>query len=110
MRIKCRCGSLLLVIRSERQKRATFLSCPCTNYECRLSFVTTLGFKHSIFFQNVDLPDAYGLGHRIYCGCNSLAVIYKTLEATLGLARGASTNTRSSWIFDSSVWCSTFYV
>lgn len=83
MRVDCQCGSQAVVSRSEpdeRNPKSAELYCSCRKPECGHSFVSTLGFKHSL---NLPVGASHHLGAvvhgtRIYCGCGERAIIQKT--------------------------------
>ena len=84
MRVYCQCGERAIVNRSiSIDADCADLSCSCSNPECGHSFVSALGYKHSLQPSKLHLglgaaskPSLFG--SRIVCGCGKRAIIKKT--------------------------------
>ncbi|NAW86627.1 transcriptional regulator [Photobacterium halotolerans] len=90
MRVYCQCGSASSVRRSDPlSTNATALYCSCCDPECGHSFVSEMGFKHTLELpkkvQETQLS-GYAQGGRVYCGCGSRAVIQKTNRLSTNVA------------------------
>ena len=84
MRVYCKCGERAIVSRSiAKDANCADLSCSCSNPECGHTFVSSIGYRHSLKQSKLHLgigatnkPSLFG--SRIACGCGERAVINKT--------------------------------
>ncbi len=84
MRVYCQCGERAIVSRSNNaDANCAELSCSCSNPNCGHTFVSAIGYKHSLKPSKLHLgigaaskPSMFG--SRVYCGCGERAVIKKT--------------------------------
>ncbi|WP_420856585.1 ogr/Delta-like zinc finger family protein [Vibrio pelagius] len=80
MRVYCKCGERAIVNRSQStENNCADLSCSCTDPNCGHSFVSSIGYRHSLKPSKVHLGmGAFMRGTRVHCGCGERAVINKT--------------------------------
>ncbi|WP_079884754.1 ogr/Delta-like zinc finger family protein [Vibrio parahaemolyticus] len=80
MRVYCQCGERAIVSRSKAaDANCAELSCSCSNPECGHSFVSAIGYRHSLKKSKIHWGIGASLiGTRIHCGCGERAVINKT--------------------------------
>ena len=80
MRVYCQCGERAIVSKSTiKSADSADLSCSCSNPECGHSFVSAIGYRHSLKKSTIHLGIGASLiGSRIHCGCGERAVINKT--------------------------------
>jgi hypothetical protein len=80
MRVYCKCSERAVISRSNTaDANCAELSCSCSDPECGHTFVSTIGYKHSLKPSKLHLGIGAALrGSRIYCGCGERAVIKKT--------------------------------
>ncbi|WP_415720324.1 ogr/Delta-like zinc finger family protein [Photobacterium ganghwense] len=81
MRVLCKCGSRAIISRSEAvTDDCANLLCSCTDPECGHTFVSPLGYKHSLAQSALDTAAMVPMvnGSRVTCGCGERAVITKT--------------------------------
>ncbi len=83
MRVYCKCGERAIVSRSTSTNDCADLSCSCSNPDCGHTFVSALGYKHSLkpsklHFGIGALNQPTISGTKIMCGCGERAVINKT--------------------------------
>ena len=87
MRVYCKCGERAIVSRSNAaDAHCAELSCSCSNPDCGHTFVSALGYKHSLKHSKLHFgigaasKPLFGkvFGSRIFCGCGERAVINKT--------------------------------
>ncbi|MGI9888109.1 ogr/Delta-like zinc finger family protein [Vibrio chagasii] len=80
MRVYCQCGERAIVSKSTiKSADCADLSCSCSNPECGHSFVSAIGYRHSLKKSTIHLGIGASLiGSRIHCGCGERAVIKKT--------------------------------
>ena len=84
MRVYCKCGERAIVSRSiAKDANCADLSCSCSNPECGHTFVSSIGYRHSLKQSKLHFgigatskPSLFG--SRITCGCGERAVINKT--------------------------------
>ncbi len=80
MRVFCQCGERAIVSRCTMQEaNSADLSCSCSNPGCGHTFVSSIGYRHSLKPSKLHLGIGASLaGTRIQCGCGERAVIKKT--------------------------------
>lgn len=80
MRVYCQCGERAIVSKSTiKSADCADLSCSCSSPECGHSFVSAIGYRHSLKKSTIHLGIGASLiGSRIHCGCGERAVIKKT--------------------------------
>lgn len=84
MRVYCKCGERAIVSRSNAaEANYAELSCSCSNPDCGHTFVSAIGYKHSLKPSKLHIgigaaskPSMFG--SRVFCGCGERAVIKKT--------------------------------
>ncbi|RSD30730.1 ogr/Delta-like zinc finger family protein [Vibrio pectenicida] len=84
MRVYCKCSERAIVSRSiAKDANCADLSCSCSNPECGHTFVSSIGYRHSLKQSKLHFgigatskPSLFG--SRITCGCGERAVINKT--------------------------------
>ncbi len=81
MRVYCKCGERAILSRSEAvADDCANLLCSCTDPVCGHTFVSQLGYKHSLvqslLCEAATIPKVNG--SRVTCGCGERAVITKT--------------------------------
>ncbi|EGR0802258.1 ogr/Delta-like zinc finger family protein [Vibrio parahaemolyticus] len=84
MRVYCKCGERAVISRSNAaDANCAELSCSCSNPDCGHTFVSAIGYKHSLKPSTLHLgigaaskPSMFG--SRVFCGCGERAVIKKT--------------------------------
>ncbi|PSU07089.1 transcriptional regulator [Photobacterium ganghwense] len=85
MRVLCKCGSRAIISRSEAvTDDCANLLCSCTDPECGHTFVSPLGYKHSLVQSKMSTAATvpHVNGSRVTCGCGDRAVITKTNRLT----------------------------
>ncbi|WP_442957534.1 ogr/Delta-like zinc finger family protein [Photobacterium sp. 53610] len=81
MRVLCKCGERAIISRSEPvQDDCSNLFCSCSDPECGHTFVSPLGYKHSLVSSKIETAASLPVvnGSRVTCGCGERAVIQKT--------------------------------
>ncbi|EJE4534169.1 ogr/Delta-like zinc finger family protein [Vibrio parahaemolyticus] len=84
MRVYCKCGERAIVSRSiANDANCADLSCSCSNPECGHTFVSAIGYRHSLkpskLLMGIGAANKPSMfGSRIFCGCGERAVIKKT--------------------------------
>lgn len=85
MRVLCKCGARAIISRSDVTDDCANLFCSCSDPECGHTFVSPLGYKHSLVHSKLlnSSPKAAATvpmvnGSRVSCGCGERAVITKT--------------------------------
>ncbi|AUR95196.1 ogr/Delta-like zinc finger family protein [Vibrio cyclitrophicus] len=84
MRVYCKCGERAIVSRSKAaDANCAELSCSCSNPDCGHTFVSALGYKHSLKHSKIHLGMGAASkpslsGSRIFCGCGERSIITKT--------------------------------
>ncbi|CAE6929091.1 ogr/Delta-like zinc finger family protein [Vibrio parahaemolyticus] len=84
MKVLCKCSERAIVGRSIPQEaNSADLFCSCSNPECGHTFVSSIGYRHSLKPSKLHLgigaisrPTLQGT--RIQCGCGERAIISKT--------------------------------
>lgn len=84
MRVYCKCGERAIVSRSIiNDANCADLSCSCSNPECGHTFVSAIGYRHSLkpskLYMGIGAASKPSMfGSRVFCGCGERAVIKKT--------------------------------